>query len=100
MKKGTWSKCAKLTVVVGADLQGLVSAHHQASLLVLLVLEQSNIASTTLLPFLALGVESEQLSPHLERLLFKFLVGLGFHLFGQADNRLEVNVRGLRRFIL
>lgn len=92
--------CAKLTVVVGADLQGLVSAHHQASLLVLLVLKQSNIASTTLLPFLALAIESEQLSAHLESLLFKFLVGLGFHLLGQADNRLEVNVRGLRCFIL
>lgn len=83
-----------LTVVVGADLQGLVPAHHQTSLLVLLVLQQPHVAGTTLLPLLALTVVLEQLGAHLEHLLLKLLVGLGLHLLGEADDGLEVNFGG------
>ena len=91
---------ATLTVVVGADLEGLVAAHHQAGLLVLLVLEQAHVTSTTLLPLLAITVELEELSTHLEGLLLQLLVGLGLHLLGQADDRLEVNLRGLGGLVL
>ena len=61
-----------LTVVVSADLEGLVAAHHQAGLLILGMLQQSDITGTTLLPLLAVGIESEQLSAHLEGLLLEF----------------------------
>ena len=37
-------------VVVGADLEGLVAAHHKTRLAVLLVLEQSDVSSSALLP--------------------------------------------------
>lgn len=89
-----------LTVVVGADLEGLVSAHDQASLAILLVLEQSNVAGTTLLPLLAVTVESEQLGAHLEGLLLEFLVGLDLDSLGKADDGLKVNIRGLRSLFL
>lgn len=65
-----------LTIVVGADLEGLVPTHDQTSLPVLLVLQQTNITGTTLLPLLALGVELEELGAHLENLLLQLLVGL------------------------
>ena len=68
-----------LTVVVGADLEGLVAAHDQAGLQVLLVLQQTDITSTTLLPLLALGVELEELGAHLEHLLLNLLAGLDLH---------------------
>ena len=68
-----------LTVVVSADLEGLVAAHDQASLQVLLVLQQTDITSTTLLPLLALGVELEELGAHLEDLLLNLLAGLHLH---------------------
>jgi hypothetical protein len=90
----------QLTVVVGADLEGLVSAHDQTGLAILLVLQQPNIAGTTLLPLLAITVESEELGAHLEDLLFKLFVGLGLNLLGQADDRLEVNIGGLGGLIL
>jgi hypothetical protein len=68
-----------LTVVVGADLEGLVSAHDEAGLQVLLVLQQTDITCTTLLPFLALGVELEELGAHLEHLLLNLFAGLDLH---------------------
>jgi len=86
--------------VVGADLEGLVTAHDQTGLLVLLVLQQTHITGTTLLPLLAVAVELEQLGAHLEGLLLELLVGLGLHLLGQANNGLEVNVGGLGGLIL
>lgn len=89
-----------LTVVVGADLEGLVAAHDQTGLLVLLVLQQTHIAGTTLLPLLAFAVKLEQLGAHLEGLLLELLVGLGLHLLGQANNGLEVNIGGLGGLIL
>jgi len=78
--------------VVGADLEGLVSPHDQASLAVLLVLEKSDIAGSPLLPLPALAVELEQLSPHLESLLLGLLVGLGVDLLSKVHDRLEVNI--------
>lgn len=86
--------------MVSADLEGLVAAHHKAGLLVLLVLEQSHVTSATLLPLLALTVEAEQLSTHLESLLLQLLVGLGLDLLRQADDRLEVDIGGLGGFVL
>lgn len=41
----------KLTVVVGANFQSLVSTHHQSNLFRLVVLQQANVTSTSLLPF-------------------------------------------------
>jgi hypothetical protein len=49
------------TVVVGADLEGLVPSHDQSGLAVLLVLQQLNITGTALLPLLGLGIKLEQL---------------------------------------
>ncbi|KAI6776706.1 hypothetical protein HG530_000651 [Fusarium avenaceum] len=87
-------------VVVGADLESLVSAHHQSSLAVLLVLKQTDVTGTTLLPLAALLDELEKLGAHLEGLLLGLLVGLGVDLFGQLDDGLEVNVLGLLRGLL
>jgi hypothetical protein len=86
--------------VVGADLEGLIAAHDEASLLVLLVLQQADVTGTTLLPLFRLAVELEELGAHLESLLLKLLVGLGLNLLGQANNGLEVDVGGLLDFIL
>lgn len=86
--------------MVRADLEGLVSPHDQASLVVLLVLQQSHVAGATLLPLLALTVEPEKLRAHLEDLLLHLLIGLGLHLLRQADDRFEVDIRGLWRLFL
>ena len=91
---------ATLTVVVGADLEGLVAAHHETGLLVLLVLEQADVTGTTLLPLLRLAVELEELGAHLEGLLLKLLVGLGLNLLGQVNDGLEVDIGGLLDFVL
>lgn len=89
-----------LTVVVGADLEGLVPTHDQTSLLVLLVLQQTNVTGTALLPLLALTVKLEQLGAHLESLLLELLVGLGLNSLGEADHGLEVDLGGFRGVIL
>jgi hypothetical protein len=86
--------------VVGADLEGLIPAHDQTGLLVLLVLQETDVTGTTLLPLLALAVKLEQLGPHLEHLLLELLVGLGLNLLGQADDGLEVDVGGFGGLIL
>lgn len=86
--------------MVSADLEGLVSAHHQPGLVVLLVPQQPHVASTTLLPFLGVTVKSEQLGAHLEGLLLEFFIGLGVDLFSQANDRLEVNFRGFGSLLL
>ena len=86
--------------MVGADLEGLVPAHDEASLMVLLVLKQPDITSTTFLPLLTLAVELEQLGAHLKHLLLQLFVGLGLHLLGQADHGLKVDVRGFRGLII
>lgn len=99
------------TVVVGADLERLLSSHNQADLVVLLVLEQSDIASSSLLPLagggggiLAILLDGldklEQLGAHLEELLLGLLVGLDVDLLGQLDDGLEVNVLALGGLLL
>lgn len=45
------------TVVVGTNFQCFVSPHNQPRLRILLVLEQSHVAGTTLLPFSAVAIE-------------------------------------------
>lgn len=64
------------------------------------MLEQANVACATLLPFLILLLEDKELGAHLEELLLRLLVGLGLDLLSQADDRLEVDVFGLRLLIL
>lgn len=86
--------------MVGADLEGLVASHDQSGLAVLLVLEQTDVTSTTLLPLAALLDELEKLGAHLESLLLSLLVGLGINLLGQLDDGLEVNVLGLGGILL
>lgn len=86
--------------MVGTDLESLVTAHDQASLAVLLVLEQTDVAGTALLPLLVVLLEDEELSAHLEELLLRLLVGLCFDFLGQADHGLEVDILGLRLLVL
>ena len=80
------------TVVVGADLECLVSSHDKTGLAVLLVLQYPDITSATLLPLPRLPVELEQLGAHLEDLLLELLVGLGVDLLGEVDNGLEIDI--------
>ena len=81
--------------MVGANFEGLVSSHNQTDLAVLLVLEQAERSSTTLLPFtLALGVlgKLEHLAPHVEYLLLGLLVCHGLDLLGKLVDGLEVDI--------
>jgi hypothetical protein len=87
-------------VVVGADLEGLVTAHDQAGLAVLLVLQQSNVTGTTLSPLVGLLDELEKLGAHLEGLVLDLLAGLDLDLLSQANDWLEVNIFGLWGLIL
>lgn len=86
--------------MVGADLEGLVTAHDQAGLAVLLVLKQTDVTSASLLPLAGLLDELEKLGAHLEDLLLRLLVGLGLDLLGQLDDGLEVDILGLGSGIL
>lgn len=86
--------------MVGADLEGLVSAHNQAGFATLLVLQESDITSTTLSPLVRFTGELEELGAHLEGLLLELLIGLGFDFLGEADNRLKVNVLRLWCLVL
>lgn len=55
--------------MIGADLEGLVSPHDETSAAILLVLEETDVASATLLPLLRLAVELEELgAPVYEKL--------------------------------
>lgn len=47
--------------MVGANLEGLVSPHDETGPAILLVLEETNVTSATLLPLLRLAVELEEL---------------------------------------
>lgn len=78
--------------MVRADLESLIPPHDQARLLVLLVLQQSNIAGPALLPLLRLAVELEQLGAHLETLLFQLLICPGIDFLGQMDDGFIVRV--------
>jgi len=78
--------------VVGANLQSLVSSHDQSCLAILLVLQQSNVTSSALLPLIGLLVELEELCAHLENLLLELLVGLDLNFLGETDDWFEVNI--------
>lgn len=97
--------------MVGADLERLLSSHNQADLVVLLVLEKSDITSSSLLPLAGGGGgilailldgldELEQLGAHLEELLLRLLVGLDVDLLGQLDDGLEVDILALGGLLL
>ncbi len=86
--------------MVGADFKGLVAAHNKTGLAVILVLQESDITSTTLLPLVGLANELEELGAHLEGLLLDLLSGLDIDPLGKADDWLEVNVLGLWCLIL
>jgi hypothetical protein len=65
-KNEIWSSKSKIqdavrTVVVSADLEGLLSAHEHADLAALLVLQELDITHAPLLPFAGLLGEAEQL---------------------------------------
>ena len=78
--------------MIRTDLEGLIPPHDKACLLVLLVLQQSNIASAALLPLLGVALKSEQLGAHLEDLLLQLLVCLGLDFLGKTDDWLVVTV--------
>jgi hypothetical protein len=86
--------------VVGANLQSLVSSHNQSGLSVLLVLQKSDVSSSTLLPLVGVAVEFEKLRAHLEDLLLELLIGLDIDLLRETDNRLEVHILRFRCLIL
>lgn len=78
--------------MVGADLQSLISSHNQSCLAVLLVLQQSDITSSTLLPLVGLTNELEELGAHLEGLLLELLIGLDVDFLSKANDGFEVNI--------
>jgi hypothetical protein len=78
--------------VVGANLQSLISSHDQSRLAILLVLQESNITSSALLPLVGLLVELEELCAHLENLLLKLLIGLDLNFLSETDDWLEVDI--------
>ena len=78
--------------MVGADLQRLISSHNQSRLAIVLVLQESNITSPTLLPLIGILVELEELCAHLENLLLELLVGFDLDFLGKTDDGLEVNI--------
>lgn len=81
--------------MVSADLESLVASHNQSGLAILLVLEQANITSSSLLPFARFLGELEQLCAHFEQLLLGLLVGLGLNLFGELDDGLKMDILAL-----
>lgn len=81
-----------LTIVIGADLEGFVSSHNQASLAILFVLQQTHIAGSSLLPLSRLTVKLEELGSHLEHLLLGLFVRLGLDFLGQVYDWLKVNI--------
>ena len=68
--------------VVGAGLEGLVPAHEEADGPLLLVLQQLDVPGAQLLPLreVVLRSETEQLGPHLKKLLFIFFQRFNFLL--------------------
>lgn len=78
--------------MVGANLQSLISSHDQSRLAILLVLQESNITSSALLPLVGLLVELEELCAHLENLLLKLLIGLDLNFLSETNDWLEVDI--------
>ena len=66
-----------LTIVVRADLMGLVSSHNQPNLLRFLVLQQLDITSTTFLPLAGVAIK-------LEKLCSPTLIGVRMLGFGKV----------------
>lgn len=79
--------------MVGAHLQRLVTSHYQARLAILLMLQQSDVASASLFPLPRFPVELKQLGSHLENLLLRFFVCLGLDLLSEANDGLELGIR-------
>lgn len=78
--------------MVGANLQSLISSHDQSRLAILLVLQESNITSSALLPLVGLLVELEELCAHFENLLLKLLIGLDLNFLSETNDWLEVDI--------
>ena len=79
--------------MVCADLERLVTSHNKSGLSSLLVLQEPDVTSTALFPLIAL-------SDNLENLLLNLLSSLDIDFLGKANDGLEVNILGLRCFIL
>lgn len=86
--------------MIGAYFQSLVSTHDKTSLLILAMLQQSNISRTTFLPFATLTIKTEKLGAHLKDLFFLFFVGLLLDLLGEMYNRFKMNVDFTFRILL
>jgi hypothetical protein len=81
--------------VVGANFEGLVTSHNEASLAVHLVLEEPERASATLSPLARLLDKLEHLASHAEDLFLRFLMCNGLDLLGEFKDGFEVNIFGL-----
>lgn len=68
----------RLTIVVSADFESLVPPHHQSNLFRFLMLQQSHIPSSPLLPFGRLGDESEELGAPVRGGEGKLVLGVNF----------------------
>lgn len=78
--------------MIRADLQSLVSPHHQSRLAILLVLKQPHIASTSFLPLVRLPNEFEKFCAHLKGLLLEFFISFDLNLLREANDGLEVDI--------
>lgn len=56
-----------LTEVVCADFERLIASHHKTDFLGLLMLEQTDVARTTFLPFRGVGRKPEEFRPPMGR---------------------------------
>ena len=78
--------------MIRADLERLVPSHNESRLAILAVFQQSYITGSTLFPLVRFANELEEFCSHLERLLLKLFVGLGFDFFGETNDWFEVDV--------
>lgn len=86
--------------MVGANLQSFISSHNQPCLAILLMLQESDISGSTLLPFIRVANKFEKLGAHLEGLLLELFVCLDFDFLREADYGLKMNILGFRSLIL
>ena len=61
-------------VMICANFQCLIPPHHQACLVVFLVLQQPHVASSPFFPFLRIAIKTEELGAHLKCLLLLLLI--------------------------
>ena len=78
--------------MIGTNFKCLITSHDQACLAVFLVLQKTNITCASLLPLSRITIKLEKFGSHLERLFFSFFMSFGLNLFGQVDNRFEMNI--------